>query len=329
MQVVKDSYDEKSMSLSPNIKIEGIHTSLSIPFISNNNEVIFTNKDNHKDLQTEQQYLTQLIEDLQNQLASCNKPTFLFKPNYLYMLLQYIEFSELYIFSNQLISRIQTESIAIGTNIPIHKHLGSKNTNFSAINHAITDITAKIIDISSNINIIVEEMETLTLIDINIKNPHNNLFSTLKEYIHMIVHIINVRCLGGQIIIDFPKLGFKELNYLLSLIKQSANTHRKDLKIYGFSRMKLLEISAPRTKISLHKALYKQCPNSDLYEKDIFYIINKILAATHYNSTILSITVKRHAIERLLSTLLNNIGLLTYVKIIIDETISEKYLMSA
>lgn len=105
-----------------------------------------------------------------------------------------------------------------------------------------------------DINIVIEETEALTVIDVNSKkktnetNKSKNALSVNLIAIEEIVRQISFRDISGIIIVDFINVKTKEKEILEENIKKLKITDNKIWNFHGFTKLGLYEITRQRGK---------------------------------------------------------------------------------
>jgi len=105
-----------------------------------------------------------------------------------------------------------------------------------------------------DINIVIEETEALTVIDVNSKkkinetNKSKNALSVNLIAIEEIIRQISFRDISGIIIVDFINMKTKEKEILEENIKKLEITDNKILNFHGFTKLGLYEITRQRGK---------------------------------------------------------------------------------
>ena len=110
-------------------------------------------------------------------------------------------------------------------------------------------------------SIVIEETEALVAIDVNMGSALDQSMSNLDfnmQAARSIVQQIRLRNLSGIIVIDFVRLRNKKHRQLLiNLLTELFSEDRVEVKIFGFTRIGLLEISRQRVGLSLSKIIFK------------------------------------------------------------------------
>ena len=105
-----------------------------------------------------------------------------------------------------------------------------------------------------DINIVIEETEALTVIDVNSKkktnetNKSKNALSVNLIAIEEIIRQISFRDISGIIIVDFINMKTKEKEILEENIKKLEITDKKIWNFHGFTKLGLYEITRQRGK---------------------------------------------------------------------------------
>jgi len=110
-------------------------------------------------------------------------------------------------------------------------------------------------------SIVIEETEALVAIDVNMGSALDQSMSNLDfnmQAARSIVQQIRLRNLAGIIVIDFVRMRNKKHRQLLiNLLSELFSEDRVEVKIFGFTRIGLLEISRQRVGLSLSKIIFK------------------------------------------------------------------------
>lgn len=110
-----------------------------------------------------------------------------------------------------------------------------------------------------DLSIIINDLETLCLVDVNSSKKKSTMdkddfyYKVNKDLIDFIFYNLNLRNIGGMVIIDFLKSTKNEK--LLEEIDLSLKKYFKTYTIYGFTKMGLFELSIKRRGESLRKKL--------------------------------------------------------------------------
>ena len=105
-----------------------------------------------------------------------------------------------------------------------------------------------------DINIVIEETEALTVIDVNSKkktnetNKRKNALSVTLIALEEIIRQISLRDISGIIIVDFINMKTKEKEILEEKIKEIQIFDNKIWNFHGFTKLGLYEITRQRGK---------------------------------------------------------------------------------
>lgn len=111
-------------------------------------------------------------------------------------------------------------------------------------------------------SIIINELETMTVIDVNSSKRKSRLeeddffYQVNKSMVDFIFYNIKLRNIGGMLVIDF--LRSKKNNSLKVDIEKALKKYFKNYHNFGFSDMGLFEISIERKGRSLRRVLEKK-----------------------------------------------------------------------
>ncbi|KWZ98470.1 ribonuclease, Rne/Rng family [Anaerococcus hydrogenalis] len=110
-----------------------------------------------------------------------------------------------------------------------------------------------------DLSIIINDLETLCLVDVNSSkrkstmNKDDFYYKVNEDLIDFIFYNLNLRNIGGMVIIDFLKSSKNEK--LVEKIEASLKKIIKTYTIYGFTKMGLFELSIKRRGEKLRKKL--------------------------------------------------------------------------
>lgn len=148
-------------------------------------------------------------------------------------------------------------------------------------------------------NIVVNFTEACTVIDVNSSDSTNlnSLIETNIEACEKIIEIIKLYDLTGNIIVDFIDMDIKDRKNILNILENGFNSEKIEIKILGFTRLGMLEMTRQRY-------------GKNFFEKYYIDVNNKIKSPYTYTR------------ELELSILKNNIN---YKKIGVEKKIYEAY----
>jgi len=116
--------------------------------------------------------------------------------------------------------------------------------------------------------LIVEEAESLTVIDVNSgrhtegQNLDEIALKVNMESAQEIAHQLRLRNLGGIIVIDFINLSSKrEQDKILREFRKHTKPDRAVTNIYGFSDLGVVQVCRERNRESISKMFTVQCPH--------------------------------------------------------------------
>ncbi|OUR74423.1 ribonuclease E/G [Methylophaga sp. 41_12_T18] len=161
--------------------------------------------------------------------------------------------------------------------------------------------------------LIFDQTEAMTTVDVNTggfvghKNLEETIFKTNLEAAQAIARQLQVRNLGGIIIIDF--IDMEEIDHrdqVLLTLEKSMAPDRARHNICGVSDLGLVEMTRKRTRESLGHILCEPCPSCDGrgYTKSVetvcYDIFREIIrAARQYESTQFLVLASQDVIDRL------------------------------
>ncbi|MCX7734734.1 MAG: ribonuclease E/G [bacterium] len=123
------------------------------------------------------------------------------------------------------------------------------------------------IEIEGGVKLIFNETEAFTSIDVNTasytgaENLDITAYQANLMAIRETIRQIELRKIGGIIIIDLIDIKSKQLkNKMINEIKRLAERSREKTKVFGLTRLGLLEISRKKSGYSIKKTLMTKCP---------------------------------------------------------------------
>ncbi len=115
--------------------------------------------------------------------------------------------------------------------------------------------------LKSGANIIIEQLETLTVVDVNTaKNQgrKTNALTVNLEAAAEILHQIKLRNISGMIIIDFINMKKQtEIEHLISFIKAHIKANDSKCDFIDITKLGLIELTRKKTTKSLKEQLHK------------------------------------------------------------------------
>ncbi|MEE3700258.1 ribonuclease G [Mannheimia haemolytica] len=134
------------------------------------------------------------------------------------------------------------------------------------VEKAIQKALDKRVDLKSGGYLIIEQTEAMTTIDINTgafvghRNLAHTIFNTNIEAIQAIAHQLQLRNLGGIIIIDFIDMQEEEhRERVLQSLQEALKGDRVKTNVNGFTQLGLVEMTRKRTRESLERILCCDC----------------------------------------------------------------------
>ena len=120
--------------------------------------------------------------------------------------------------------------------------------NLYGITSILDKATAKIVHLKSGANIVLEQTEALTVIDVNTSKTYgkSNAITTNIEALTEIARQVRIRSISGIIIIDLLKVSKSEEEELIKLAKDAFSSDISQVTIHGFTNLGLLEITRSR-----------------------------------------------------------------------------------
>lgn len=113
-----------------------------------------------------------------------------------------------------------------------------------------------------DMSIIIDELKTLTLIDVNTASRKSKLgkkdflLNVNLDLVDFIAYNLKLRNIGGMVVIDFLRSDCRE--EICEAFKKAAESYGLEAEIFGFSPMGLFEISIKRRGDSLKANLMKR-----------------------------------------------------------------------
>ena len=147
-----------------------------------------------------------------------------------------------------------------------------KTTLFDAygVERALKDALSEKIWLKCGGHIIIQQTEAMVSIDVNTgrfvgkSDPDNTILSANLEAVEEVVRQIQLRDLGGIIVVDF--IDMEEASHRKQVFKMLQEALRKDrarTNILHFSDLGLVEMTRQRTRPSLATLLMEDCPYCD------------------------------------------------------------------
>lgn len=129
----------------------------------------------------------------------------------------------------------------------------------------IERLSTPIIDAGLGVELIVQQTEAMTVIDVNSKSYTSNqsrarsVVSINKQAAKQAAKVIQARNLSGMIVIDFIRMpSRKDQQAVMDTLKKAIAEDTLPVKLYGFSRMGLFELTRKRETKSVMDTLFDQ-----------------------------------------------------------------------
>ncbi|QIW15747.1 ribonuclease G [Pasteurellaceae bacterium RH1A] len=156
----------------------------------------------------------------------------------------------------------------------------------------------KRVNLKSGGYLIIEQTEAMTTIDINTgafvghRNLAQTIFNTNIEATQAIAHQLQLRNLGGIIIIDFiDMLDDEHRERVLQSLQEALKGDRVKTNVNGFTQLGLVEMTRKRTRESLERVLCADCPacrgkgTQKTVETVCYEILREIVRLNHLYKT--------------------------------------------
>lgn len=139
--------------------------------------------------------------------------------------------------------------------------------NVYSVENAIQTALNSRVNLKSGGYLIIEQTESMTTIDINTgafvghRNLEETIFNTNIEATKAIAQQLQLRNLGGIIIIDFIDMQTEEhRDRVLESLRLALSKDRVKTNVNGFTQLGLVEMTRKRTRESLEHILCDECP---------------------------------------------------------------------
>ncbi|PWA10715.1 hypothetical protein DCC39_10505 [Pueribacillus theae] len=91
--------------------------------------------------------------------------------------------------------------------------------------------------------LLIEETESMTMIDVNSGKSRSGVMEINKQAAIEAMRQLRLRNLGGMIVIDFLRMKKEDEQLILQEVQRASSADRKTVKIFGFTRMGLFELT--------------------------------------------------------------------------------------
>ncbi|SDE38398.1 ribonuclease G [Bacillus wiedmannii] len=292
VQVVKEAIDTKGPKLTANIEFTGKYV-VYMPYdemravsrkIKNNKRrqqllqievegtggYIFrsaSEKGEIEEIQAEMQRLQQLYEELKRKEGQGKAPLLLHRPaTFLDRVFQEnpIETIEKVVVDTRSIVKELEEKIG-KEKVTFYNEKSSMFNHFG-IEREIEKALQKIVWLPNGAYLIVEQMETMTVIDVNTgkftgkQNLQDTVLRTNEVAAEEIARQLRLRDIGGMILIDFINMKRREdKEKVRECLMAAMQNDRTYTRVLGFTELGILEMTRKRKKHSLRDVLLEEC----------------------------------------------------------------------
>ncbi|MCU9614004.1 Rne/Rng family ribonuclease [Caldibacillus lycopersici] len=221
--------------------------------------------------------LLQELEKLRKQFTEVhsssvkgNAPSLLLQKNTFYEKISHIlekeQMDEIYCDEISLFQKLK-EALK-DSNLSINYYPGNENiiSHFQT-SHAMEQLTKKIVWLKNGANIVIEETEACTVIDVNTgkftgkSQKEKTIFDTNLLAAEEIARQVKLRNIAGIILVDFINMKSpQQQKQIISLLNERFIHDQERVTIYGFTSLGILELSRKRTTPSIKQKLTISCP---------------------------------------------------------------------
>lgn len=170
-----------------------------------------------------------------------------------------LAFSEITEFTREFMPEMTNRLVLYSGNQPLFDVYGVERSIQEALN--------KRVNLKSGGYLIIEQTEAMTTIDINTgafvghRNLEETIFNTNIEATRAIAQQLQLRNLGGIIIIDFIDMQSDDhRNRVIQSLQEALSKDRVKTNVNGFTQLGLVEMTRKRTRESLEHILCAECP---------------------------------------------------------------------
>ena len=192
------------------------------------------------------------------------------------------------------------------------------------------------VNLKSGGYLIIEQTEAMTTIDINTgafvghRNLEETIFNTNIEATKTIAQQLQLRNLGGMIIIDFIDMQSEEhRNRVLESLQDALSRDPVKTNVNGFTQLGLVEMTRKRTRESLEHILCCECPTCQgrgrvkTVETVCYEIMREIIRVHHLFASEQFVVYASHAVAEYLINEESH-GLLAELEVFIGKQIQVK-----
>ena len=199
-------------------------------------------------------------------------------------------FNEVKEFTDEFMPELSEKLMLYTGNQPIFDIYG--------VERGIQNALEKRVNLKSGGYLIIEQTEAMTTIDINTgafvghRNLDETIFNTNIEATKAIAQQLQLRNLGGIIIIDFIDMQTDEhRNRVIESLEEALSKDRVKTNVNGFTQLGLVEMTRKRTRESLEHVLCDECPTCQgrgrvkTVETVCYEIMREIIRVNHLFSS--------------------------------------------
>ena len=192
------------------------------------------------------------------------------------------------------------------------------------------------VNLKSGGYLIIEQTEAMTTIDINTgafvgrRNLEETIFNTNIEATQAIAQQLQLRNLGGIIIIDFIDMQTDEHRHrVLQSLEEALAKDRVKTNVNGFTQLGLVEMTRKRTRESLEHVLCGECPackgrgKIKTVETVCYEIMREIIRVHHLYASEQFVVYASHAVAEYIINEESH-GLLAELEVFIGKQIQIK-----
>ena len=162
----------------------------------------------------------------------------------------------------------------------------------------IERLSTPVIDAGQGVELVVEQTEAMTVIDVNSHSFSSNqsrarsVVAINKQAATQVADVIQKRNLSGMIVIDFIRMtAKKDQQAVMDTLKKATEQDKQTVKLYGFTRMGLFELTRKREATSVMYTLFDQSVSSLSYKLEtLCYELERRLVSLKSDAAVVSVT---------------------------------------
>ncbi|MDU8924551.1 ribonuclease G [Pasteurellaceae bacterium LIM206] len=237
-------------------------------------------------------------------------------------------FAEVKEFTEEFMPQLTDKLVLYSGNLPLFDVYG--------VEAGIQGALDKRVNLKSGGYLIIEQTEAMTTIDINTggfvghRNLEETIFNTNIEATQAIAQQLQLRNLGGIIIIDFIDMQKEEhRERVLHSLEEALSKDRVKTNVNGFTQLGLVEMTRKRTRESLEHVLCDDCPachgrgHIKTVETVCYEIMREIIRVHHLFSSEQFVVYASHAVADYLINEESH-GLLAETEVFIGKQVQVK-----